>query len=139
MTPCVSIPRRFAHTRTSATVAASTCGIPARAKMSVAKRPSASEVASGAWAARDGVMLMPRSGICREVLVEPVANEIHDQGIALGEHEMIDVGDQVEVGRLSRALEQLDRLLCRSHRVARRVQEEQRPRRDSSDDLVRVE
>src|SRR5690242_21871793 len=118
MTPCVSTPRRFAHTRTSATVAASTEGMPAREKISLAKWVSASEVATDGRSARDGFVLMPESDLCREVFVEPVAHEVHDQGVALGEHEMIDVGDEVQVGRLSRAGEQLDRLLGRSHPVA---------------------
>src|SRR5882757_4480212 len=110
MIPCVSTPRRFAHTRTSETIAASMFGKPARVKMSVAKRVSASPLTIAARPARVGAVPM-LSGLRREVLVQPVAHEIHDQRVAFREHEMIDVGDQVEVGRFPRALEQIDRLL----------------------------
>src|SRR6266699_3248754 len=52
---------------------------------------------------------------------------------------MVDVGDELEIGWLSGALEKLDRLLGRRHRVVRRVQQKKRPRRDPPDDIVRVE
>src|ERR1041384_6013198 len=129
MTPWVSTPRRFAQTRTSATTAASGLGIPERTKISVAKRASGSEKA----------VLMPVSGSRGKVLVEPIAHEIRHQRVSLCKHEMIDVGYEVEVGRLARALEELYRLLGRRHRVVRRMKQKQRPRRDPPDDIVRVE
>src|SRR6266699_3916548 len=52
---------------------------------------------------------------------------------------MVDVGDEMEIGWLSGALEKLDRLLGWRHRVVRRVQQKKRPRRDPPDDIVRVE
>src|SRR5882672_1744824 len=113
VTPCVSTPRRFAQTRTSATTAASGLGSPARAKTSVAKRVSAAALTD------PGVVLMG-SGRGRKVLVQPVAHQVYHQRIAFGEHEVVDVGDQVEVGGLAGPGEQLDRLLGGRHRVARR-------------------
>src|SRR6266508_5518874 len=117
MTPCVSTPLRLAQTSTSATIFASASGMPERAKMSVAKRRSAPAAAVAC------VLLMPGSGPRGKVFVEPVAHEVHDQGVAFREHEMVDVGDQVEIGRLARALEKLDRLLGRRHGVVRRMQQ----------------
>src|SRR6266487_5141650 len=124
MTPCVSTPRRLAQTRTSATTAASASGMPVRAKISVAKRLSGSaEAAGAARSACDCVLLMPGSELRRKVLVEPVAHEVHHQRVALREHEMVDVGDEVEIGWSARALEQLDRLLGGRHRIVRRMQQ----------------
>src|SRR5881397_2449498 len=119
MTPCVSTPRRFAQTSTSATTAASAFGMPARAKTSAAKRSSASGGAvSAAWPARK-FLLIPRSDPRRKVFVEPIAHQVDHQRVPFREHEMIDVGDEVEIGRLSRALEELDRLFGRRHRIVR--------------------
>src|SRR5882672_2363604 len=110
MTPCVSTPRRFAQTRTSATTAASALGMPARAKTSVAKRLSASAEAVGAWPACNCVLLIPGSDPRGKIFGEPIAHEIDHQRIPFREHEMVDVGDEMEIGRLARALEELDRL-----------------------------
>src|SRR2546426_326612 len=99
VTPCVSTPRRFAQTRTSATTAASALGMPARAKTSVAKRLSASAGAVGAaWPARACVLLIPGSDPRGKVLLEPVAHEIDHQRVPFREHEMVDVGDWIEIG-----------------------------------------
>src|SRR6266852_1968715 len=140
MTPCVSTPLRFAQTRTSATTAASAFGMPLRAKTSVAKRLSASAGAVGAaWPPRNCVLLIPGSDPRGKVFGQPIAHEIAHQRVPLREHEMVDVGDEVEIGRISGALEKLDRLLGRRHRVVRRMKQKQGPRRDSADDLVCVE
>src|SRR2546428_13695674 len=99
MTPCVSTPRRFAQTRTSATTAASALGMPARAKTSVAKRLSASAGAVGAaWPARACVLLIPGSDPRGEVLLQPVAHQIHHQRVSLPEHGKGDVGDGMGIG-----------------------------------------
>src|SRR5467141_1436874 len=114
MTPCVSTPLRFAQTRTSATTAASALGMPARAKTSVAKRLSASAEAVGAaWPACNCVLLISGSGPRGKIFGEPVAHEVDHQRIPFREHEMVHVGDQVEIGRFPRALEKLHRLLGR--------------------------
>src|SRR6266581_5673265 len=139
MTPCVSTPLRFAQTSTSATTAASASGMPVRAKTSVAKRLSASAGAVGAWAAGARGSLMQVSELRGEVFAEPIAHEGDHQSVFLREHEMIDVGYEMEIGRLARALEKLYRLLGRRHRVVRRMKQKQRPRRDPPHDLVRVE
>src|SRR5258706_14814880 len=52
---------------------------------------------------------------------------------------MVDVGDEVKIGRASSAPEKLDRLLGRRHRVVRRMKQKQRPRRDPAHNLVCVE
>src|SRR6266571_2588630 len=140
MMPCVSTPRRFAQTRTSATTAASALGMPARAKTSVAKRLSASaEAVCAAGAAGVRGFLMQVSELRGEIFVEPIAHEVDHQLVSLREHEMVDVGYEMEIGRLARALEKLYRLLGRRHRVVRRVKQKQRPPRDPPDDVVGVE
>src|SRR5882672_11444734 len=108
MTPCVSTPRRFAQTRTSATIAASASGMPARAKTSVAKRLSASAEAVGAASPARNFLLIPGSDPRGKIFVEPIAHQVHHQRVPFREHEMIDVGDEMEIGRLARALEKLD-------------------------------
>src|SRR6266853_4359208 len=82
---------------------------------------------------------MQASELRGEVFVEPVAYEVDHQRVLFREHEMVDVGDEMEIGWLSGALEKLYRLLGRRHRVVRRMKQEQRPRRDPADDIVRVE
>src|SRR6267378_416996 len=140
MTPCVSTPRRFAQTRTSATTAASASGMPTRTKTSVAKRLSASAWTVGAgWPARNCVLLIPGSDPRGKVFGQPIAHEIDHQRVPLREHEMVDVGDEVKIGRASSAPEKLDRLLGRRHRVVRRMKQKQRPRRDPAHNLVCVE
>ena len=57
----------------------------------------------------------------REVSVEPVAHEAHDERILFREHEVVDAGDQVQVSGLARAHEQVDRLLGRGDGVVRGV------------------
>src|SRR6266850_1319412 len=140
MTPCVSTPLRFAQTRTSATIAASAFGMPVRAKTSVAKRLSASAGAVGAAGpVRNCVLLIPGSDARGKVFGQPIAHQVDHQRVPLREHEMVDVGDEVEVGRASSTPEKLDGLLGRRHRVVRRMKQKQWPRRDPPDDLVRVE
>src|SRR5882762_2193016 len=120
MTPCVSTPRRFAQTRTSATTAASASGMPARTKTSVAKRLSVSAKAFGAASPTRNFLLIPGSDPRGKVFVEPVAHKVDHQRVLFREHEMVDVGDEMEIGRFSGALEKLDRLLGRRHRIVRR-------------------
>src|SRR5882672_6178492 len=140
MTPCVSTPLKFAQTRTSATTAASASGMPTRTKTSVAKRLSASAWTVGAgWPARNCVLLIPGSDPRGKVFGQPIAHQVDHQRVPFREHEMVDVGDEMEISRLSGALEKLDRLLGRRHRVVRRMKQKQRPRRDSPDDIVRIE
>src|SRR5882762_1015134 len=108
MTPCVSTPRRFAQTRTSATTAASDSGMPARAKTAVAKRLSApAEAVGAAWLARNCVLLIPGLDPRGKVFVEPIAHQADHQRVPFREHEMIDVGDEMEIGWFSGALEKL--------------------------------
>src|SRR5467141_5456606 len=107
MTPCVSTPLRFAQTRTSATTAASALGMPARTKTSVAKRLSASAGAVGAASARNCVLLIPGSDPRGKIFGEPIAHEVDHQRVPFREHEMVDIGDEMEIGRLARALEEL--------------------------------
>src|SRR2546428_13051256 len=133
MTPCVSTPRRFAQTRTSATTAASALGMPARAKASAAKHLSASAEAVGAaWC--NCVLLIPGSDPRGKIFGEPIAQEVDHQRIPFREHEMVDIGDEMEIGRLARALKALDRLPGQWHRGARRMQQTERPRPDPPDD-----
>src|SRR2546428_3990036 len=72
----------------------------------------------------------------REMLGEPAAHEGDDEGIALREHEMVDVGHEVEVRGMAGAGEEIDRLLRGRPGVARRVQQQQRPRRDLTDHVA---
>src|SRR3977135_3344695 len=121
MMPCVSTPLRFAQTRTSATTAASAFGMPVRAKTSVAKRLSASAGRVGASCpALNCFLLIPGSDPRGKVFGQPIAHEIDHQRVPLREHEMVDVGDEVEIGRAPSALEKLDGLLGRRHGVVRR-------------------
>src|SRR5512139_2862419 len=46
----------------------------------------------------------------REIVAEPAPQQIPDADIALAEHEMVGIADEVQLGRLAGALEQLDRL-----------------------------
>src|SRR5260370_3272492 len=73
------------------------------------------------------------------MLGNQAAQKIPDAGIPFAEHEMIGVADEVQLGRLPRALEQLDRLLGGSNRIVGGVEEQQRPRRDSADHVVGAE
>ena len=75
----------------------------------------------------------------REIVAEPVAQQVPHAGVALAEHEMVGVAEQVQLGRLAGALEQLDRLLGRRHRIVRRMQQQQRARRDLADHVVGAE
>src|SRR5262245_24419618 len=52
---------------------------------------------------------------------------------------MIDITEQVQFGRLLRALEQFNRLLGRRYRVTGGMNEEQRPRRDFVNDVIGTE
>src|SRR5262245_18917550 len=53
-----------------------------------------------------------RSGRRRgEILAEPAAQQVPDPAVALAEHEVVGIADEEQLGRLSRALEHLDRLL----------------------------
>src|SRR5262249_52952221 len=75
----------------------------------------------------------------REIVGEPAAQQIPDAGIAFAEHEMIGIADEVQLSRLSGALEQLDRLLGRRDRIVGGVEEQQWPRRDAADYVVGTE
>jgi hypothetical protein len=52
---------------------------------------------------------------------------------------MVGVADEMQLAWLARALEQLDRLLGRRHRIVGGMQQEQRPRRDLADHVVGAE
>ena len=65
----------------------------------------------------------------REILLQPVVDHAAHAGVALREHEMIGLGEQVQIARLAGALEHLDRLLGRRHRIDRRVQQQDRAAR----------
>src|SRR3974377_1846224 len=75
----------------------------------------------------------------RKIAGEPGAEAVPYARITIGEHEVIGVADEVQLRRLSRALEQLDRLLGGRHRIVRGVQEEQWPRRNTADDIIGAE
>src|SRR5262249_13672483 len=80
-----------------------------------------------------------RLGTGREIFAEPAAQQIPDARIALTEHEMIGVADEVQLAGLAGALEHLDRLLGGCHRVVGGVQQQQRPRRNTPHHLVGAE
>src|SRR5262245_23098137 len=91
---------------TSATVVACSADMPARSNTARTKFFRASAV----------TVRLPVTGhrslpLERKVLVQPVAEEVDDQGIAFREHEMIHVGHQVQVGRLAGTGEEIERLL----------------------------
>src|SRR6266699_4155990 len=71
-----------------------------------------------------------------KIAFQPIAYDAPHAIIVLRKHEMIDAAEQMQFGRLTRALEHFDRLLGRRHRVVGAVQEQERPRRDLSDDLL---
>src|SRR5258708_27660997 len=123
ITPWLPMPRSSAHTSTSATVRALSSTMPARTKMS----PTSAR-------RRSGVIAHSSDG---EVLRQPVAHQVEDDRVALAHQEVVDARDEVQVRRLSGVLEKIDRLLGRRDRVLRRMHEEERPRRDLADDLVR--
>src|SRR5262245_14155730 len=75
----------------------------------------------------------------REIVAEPATQQIPDAGVAFAEHEMVGVADEVQLGGLPGALEQLDRLLGRGDGVIGGVQQQQRSRRNSTHDVVGAE
>src|SRR5258708_1754128 len=116
ITPCEPMPRRSAHTRTLATSAACSPLMPAAAKMSATQRSSLIGLMAGSSCL----------SLLREVLLQPVVQQVEHALVALAPEEVIDAGDQVQLGRLAGVAEQLDRLLGRRDGVLRRVDEEQR-------------
>src|ERR1700736_1575553 len=61
---------------------------------------------------------------------QPIAYDAPHAIIVFRKHEMIDAAEQMQFGRLIRALEHFDRLLGRRHRVVGAVQQQERSRRD---------
>src|SRR5262245_3198197 len=78
-----------------------------------------------------------RSG--REIVAEPATKQVPDAGIAFTEHEMVGIADEMQLGGLAGALEQLDRLLGRGDGVVGSMQQQQRPRRNATHDVVGAE
>src|SRR5262249_10288670 len=76
---------------------------------------------------------------CRKIAIEPAAQEIPDARVALAEHEMIGAADEMQLGRLPGALEQLDRLLGGGDGIVGGMQQEQRTRGDAADQVVGAE
>src|SRR5882757_5603519 len=72
----------------------------------------------------------------REIIAEPTAQQLPDAGVALAEHEMIGIADQMQLARLARAFEHLDRLFRGRDRIVGGMQQEERPRCDLADDFV---
>ena len=60
------------------------------------------------------------------MLVQPVLEHRLGQNVAFGQHEMIDIGHQVQVGGLAGMGKEIDGLLGRRNRIHRRVQQQQR-------------
>src|SRR5947209_1422010 len=102
------MPRSSAHTSTSATVWACTRSMPAAQKIC-----ATNDFRSSGF-------------IERKMKRQPIAQDIQDEGIAFAEKKVIHPGDEVQVGRLARVHEEIDRLLGGRHRVFRRMQQEQR-------------
>src|SRR5262245_24565567 len=75
----------------------------------------------------------------REIVAEPAAQQVPHARVVLTEHEMVGIADQMQLGRLSRALEHLDRLLRGRDRIVGGMQQQQRTGRDLADDLVGAE
>src|SRR5215475_2879427 len=70
---------------------------------------------------------------CRKVLAQPIAHNAPHPGVVLPEQEVVDLAEQMQLGGLLGVLEQLDRLLGRGDGIVRRMDQEQRPRRDLAD------
>ena len=60
----------------------------------------------------------------REVFVEPVPDQLGDQRVRFGQHEMVGVGDEVQIGRLAGMTKKIDRLLGRRDRIIGGVQQQ---------------
>ena len=72
----------------------------------------------------------------RKVLVQPVTQEVYHQRVALREHEMVHVRDEVQIGRLPGTGKEIERLLGRCHRVVGGMEQQQRTRRDRAHHVV---
>src|SRR6516165_6910486 len=131
-TPWPSPPRRLAQTRPSATTAASASRAPAEISASRMKRPSSS------WPTRMLLRLIPAIRLLRrrEIIVEPAAHHGPDPRRLLGEQEVVEAREQVQLGGLAGVLEHFYRLLGGRHRILGGVDQQQRPRRDVADHLL---
>src|SRR5690242_4623411 len=73
---------------------------------------------------------------CRKVLAKPIAHNAPHPGVVLPEQEVVDLAEQMQLGRLVGMLEQLDRLLGRGNGIIRRMDQQQRPRRVLADHII---
>ena len=71
--------------------------------------------------------------------MQPVAQHAPDAGVVLRKQEVIGIAEQMQLAWLAGALEQLHRLLGRCYRIVRRMDQQQRPRRNFCDHFVGAE
>src|SRR5260370_11611448 len=76
---------------------------------------------------------------CGQIVAKPAPQQVPDAGVGFAEHEMIGIADEVQLGGLPGALEQLDRLLGRGDRIVGGMKEEKRPRRDAAHNIIGAE
>src|SRR5690242_6288628 len=72
----------------------------------------------------------------RKINLQPIAYHAPHAIVIFGKHEVVDATEQMQFGRLPRALEHFDRLFGRRHRVVGAVQQQQWSRRNPADHLV---
>src|SRR4051812_5669258 len=143
ITPCDPMPRWSAQTRTSAVSVACASLIPRFSKM----LRTTSRKCAGAMFMHQKQNMDPRlrgddessAFPGRKVKCQPIPQQVDHDRVALGEHEVIDARDEVQVGRLSGAREEVHRLLGRRHGVRGGMQEQQRARCDLADHVVGAE
>src|SRR5262245_41536444 len=127
----------FLAASTSAGSAATAFPLAMTASATATARADRCRIRAASMAGARGHLACCRGG--REIVAEPATQQLPDAGIAFAEHEMVGIADEVQLGGLAGALEQLDRLFGRGDRVIGGVQQQQRPRRDAAHDVVRAE
>src|SRR5689334_4297890 len=112
-------------------IAASSAAIP------LATKAATMNCARSAWATRilflltqlpsagrlDGVGISTRRNDRRKIIFQPIVYDAPDAGVVFRKHEMVEAAEQMQLGRLTGALEHFDRLFGRGHGVVGAVQE----------------